>query len=86
MAAGTARQLHQADVVVLVINAVSPASVRPSPEGQRLHLVDRDALARWGTGSPDMGSASPTPARPQAPSTVLRTRPPARAPGAAAVG
>ncbi|MEC3994905.1 restriction endonuclease [Actinacidiphila sp. DG2A-62] len=48
---GTARQLHGADVVVLVTNGRFSANCRPLAKSQRLHLVDRRLLGMWASGS-----------------------------------
>ena len=49
---GTARQLHQADVVVLVTNGRFSSKCPDFARSQRLHLVDRNLLARWSAGTP----------------------------------
>ncbi|NJP43242.1 restriction endonuclease [Actinacidiphila epipremni] len=48
---GTARQLHGADVVVLVTNGRFSANCPPLAKSQRLHLVDRRLLGMWASGS-----------------------------------
>ncbi|NBM17978.1 restriction endonuclease [Streptomyces sp. GC420] len=48
---GTARQVHGADVVILVTNGRFTANCRPFAESQRLHLVDRHLLGEWAAGS-----------------------------------
>ncbi len=65
---GTARQLHNADVVVLVTNGRFSSKCPPLARSQRLHLVDRDVLARWGAGSPiwELLPQLPPPRRPTA--------------------
>ena len=47
---GTARQLHGADVVVLVTNGRFTSKCDPLARSQRLHLVDRRLLEQWATG------------------------------------
>lgn len=63
---GTARQLHQADVVVLVTNGRFSGKCPAFAHSQRIHLVDRDLLARWSAGTPvwDLLSQLPPPRRP----------------------
>ncbi|WP_098246185.1 restriction endonuclease [Streptomyces formicae] len=48
---GTARQLHGADVVVLVTNGRFSAKCAPLARSQQLHLVDRRTLTAWASGS-----------------------------------
>jgi len=48
---GTARQLHGADVVVLVTNGRFTTPCEPLAKSQRLHLVDRRILGEWAAGS-----------------------------------
>lgn len=48
---GTARQLHGADVVVLVTNGRFTSNCAPLARSQRLHLVDRGTLGAWAAGS-----------------------------------
>ncbi|MGR3939092.1 restriction endonuclease [Streptomyces sp. BRA346] len=48
---GTARQLHGADVVVLVTNGRFTSKCPPLARSQKLHLVDRRLLAEWAGGS-----------------------------------
>ncbi|MBL1099194.1 restriction endonuclease [Streptomyces coffeae] len=48
---GTARQLHGADVVVLVTNGRFTSKCPPLATSQRLHLVDRRLLGEWAGGS-----------------------------------
>lgn len=48
---GTARQLHGADVVVLVTNGRFSSGCPPLAASQRLHLVDRGLLGRWAGGA-----------------------------------
>jgi restriction system protein len=48
---GTARQLHGADVVVLVTNGRFSAPCAPLAKSQKLHLVDRHVLSEWAGGS-----------------------------------
>ncbi|MFF3159528.1 restriction endonuclease [Streptomyces sp. NPDC057910] len=47
---GTARQLHGADVVVLVTNGRFSAKCPPLAKSQKLHLVDRRVLGEWAAG------------------------------------
>ncbi|MEW2086092.1 restriction endonuclease [Streptomyces sp. NPDC005283] len=44
---GTARQLHGADVVVLVTNGRFTSGCPPLAKSQKLHLVDRNLLGEW---------------------------------------
>ncbi|MFE7528025.1 restriction endonuclease [Kitasatospora sp. NPDC057542] len=46
---GTARQVHHADVVVVVTNGTVTAPARAFARSQRIHCIDRDALVRWAT-------------------------------------
>lgn len=65
---GTARQLHGADVVVLVTNGRFTSGCAPLATSQKLHLVDRSLLGEWAaTGQPlwDLLRATP-PRRPTA--------------------
>ncbi len=48
---GTARQLHGADVVVLVTNGRFTSGCAPLARSQKLHLVDRRLLGTWAAGS-----------------------------------
>ncbi|SEO94758.1 restriction system protein [Actinacidiphila rubida] len=48
---GTARQLHGADVVVMVTNGRFTANCPPLAKSQKLHLVDRRLLGTWASGS-----------------------------------
>lgn len=48
---GTARQVHQADVAVIVTNGRFSAPALTFGRQQRLHLVDRQLLALWAAGS-----------------------------------
>jgi len=68
---GTARQVHQADVAVIVTNGRVTAPAVMFAQQQRLHVVDRETLATWASGSwPlwDLLRALPPPRRPTAPS------------------
>ncbi|MET9483524.1 restriction endonuclease [Streptomyces sp. NPDC006638] len=63
---GTARQVHGADVVVLVTNGRFSTKCAPFAASQRLHLVDRHMLGEWAaTGRPlwDLLRAVPPPRR-----------------------
>jgi restriction system protein len=48
---GTARPVHKADVVVVVTNGRFSSNAVPWGRKQRIHLVDRQLLGRWATGS-----------------------------------
>ncbi|MFE6027272.1 restriction endonuclease [Streptomyces niveus] len=48
---GTARQIHGADVAVIVTNGRVTAPAVAFAEQQRLHVVDRHTLAAWASGS-----------------------------------
>ncbi|GAA3503465.1 hypothetical protein GCM10019016_105750 [Streptomyces prasinosporus] len=48
---GTGRPVHRADVVVMVTNGRITRPGRAFARQQRLHLVDRQVLAQWATGS-----------------------------------
>lgn len=48
---GTARQLHGAEVVVVVTNGRYTRDAVPFGKSQRIHLVDRRTLAQWAAGS-----------------------------------
>ncbi|MFE5711987.1 restriction endonuclease [Streptomyces sp. NPDC056501] len=48
---GTGRPVHGGDVVVLVTNGRFTAPAVKFARSQRLHLVDRDLLREWATGS-----------------------------------
>ncbi|MFJ2768487.1 restriction endonuclease [Streptomyces sp. NPDC087300] len=64
---GTARQLHGADVVVLVTNGRFSARCAPLARSQQLHLVDRGTLATWAAGPRplwELLSRIPPPRRP----------------------
>ncbi|MBL3670727.1 restriction endonuclease [Streptomyces sp. M2CJ-2] len=66
---GTGRPVHQADVVVMVTNGRITQPGRAFARQQRLHLVDRQVLARWAAGSRplwDLLGAVPPPRRPTA--------------------
>ncbi|MET8221603.1 restriction endonuclease [Streptomyces hirsutus] len=66
---GTGRPVHQADVVVMVTNGRITQPGRAFAQQQRLHLVDRQVLARWAAGSRplwELLSAVPPPRRPTA--------------------
>ncbi|MFG3285600.1 restriction endonuclease [Streptomyces sp. NPDC048111] len=47
---GTARQLHGADVVVLVTNGRFSSKCAPLARSQHIHLVDRRVLGEWAAG------------------------------------
>lgn len=48
---GTARQVHGADVAVIVTNGRVTAPAVSFAKQQRLHVVDRQTLAMWAAGS-----------------------------------
>ncbi|MFF5932083.1 restriction endonuclease [Streptomyces sp. NPDC012508] len=48
---GTARQVHGADVALIVTNGRVTAPAVTFAQQQRLHVVDRHTLALWATGS-----------------------------------
>jgi restriction system protein len=48
---GTARQIHGADVVVMVTNGRFTRDALPFGRSQRIHLVDRALLGQWAAGS-----------------------------------
>ncbi|WP_052869061.1 restriction endonuclease [Streptomyces niger] len=64
---GTARQVHGADVAVIVTNGRVTAPAVTFAEQQRLHVVDRHTLAVWAAGSQPLWEllrAVPPPRRP----------------------
>ncbi|MFJ6636718.1 restriction endonuclease [Streptomyces sp. NPDC091376] len=64
---GTARQIHGADVAVIVTNGRVTAPAVAFAKQQRLHVVDRHTLAVWASGSRplwDLLRAVPPPRRP----------------------
>jgi restriction system protein len=64
---GTARQVHGADVAVIVTNGRVTAPAVTFAKQQRLHLVDRQTLAVWASGSRPLWEllrAVPPPRRP----------------------
>ncbi|MBO8191353.1 restriction endonuclease [Streptomyces oryzae] len=48
---GTARPVHNADVVVMLTNGRFTRDAVPFGRDQQMHLVDRHMLARWAAGS-----------------------------------
>ncbi|GGU73200.1 restriction endonuclease [Streptomyces albospinus] len=59
---GTARQIHGADVVVLVTNGRVTKTAWPWARDQKIHVVDRHALGEWASGSrPLWETLSPLP-------------------------
>ncbi|WP_255945267.1 restriction endonuclease [Streptomyces odontomachi] len=66
---GTARQVHGADVAVIVTNGRVTAPAVTFAKQQRLHVVDRHTLAVWASGSRPLWE-------------LLRTVPPPRKPTA----
>ncbi|WP_405984148.1 restriction endonuclease [Streptomyces sp. NBC_00872] len=68
---GTARQVHGADIAVIVTNARVTAPAVAFAEQQRLHVVDRHILGVWASGSRPLWEllrAVPPPRRPTGPS------------------
>ncbi|MFE4491929.1 restriction endonuclease [Streptomyces niveus] len=66
---GTARQIHGADIAVIVTNGRVTAPAVAFAEQQRLHVVDRHTLAAWASGSRPLWEllrAVPPPRRPTA--------------------
>ncbi|MER5612829.1 restriction endonuclease [Streptomyces sp. NPDC002215] len=65
---GTARQVHGADVAVIVTNGRVTAPAVAFAEQQRLHVVDRHTLSAWASGSRPLWElrAVPPPRRPTA--------------------
>ncbi|MFK0259632.1 restriction endonuclease [Streptomyces sp. NPDC090445] len=66
---GTARQVHGADVAVIVTNGRVTAPAVAFAEQQRLHVVDRHALGVWASGSQPLWEllrAVPPPRKPTA--------------------
>ncbi|MFD0210665.1 restriction endonuclease [Streptomyces hirsutus] len=66
---GTGRPVHQADVVVMVTNGRITQPGCAFARQQRLHLVDRQLLARWAAGPRplwELLGAVPPPRRPTA--------------------
>ncbi|MEV6393540.1 restriction endonuclease [Streptomyces sp. NPDC051907] len=66
---GTARQVHGADVAVIVTNGRVTAPAVAFAEQQRLHVVDRHTLGAWASGSRPLWEllrAVPPPRRPTA--------------------
>ncbi|MEV0011058.1 restriction endonuclease [Streptomyces sp. NPDC051840] len=64
---GTARQVHSADVAVIVTNGRVTGPAVAFAEQQRLHVVDRQTLALWAAGSRPLWAllrAVPPPRRP----------------------
>ncbi|WP_343243218.1 restriction endonuclease [Streptomyces sp. SID12501] len=64
---GTGRPVHRADVVVMVTNGRITQPGRIFARQQRLHLVDRQLLGSWASGSQplwELLSALPPPRRP----------------------
>ncbi|MEU7037365.1 restriction endonuclease [Streptomyces sp. NPDC046237] len=64
---GTARQVHGADIALIVTNGRVTAPAVTFAQQQRLHVVDRHTLAVWATGSRPLWEllrAVPPPRRP----------------------
>lgn len=70
---GTARQVHGADVAVIVTNGGVTARAVAFAGQQRLHVVDRHTLAVWASGSP-VGALAGRPPAPQAGRALLLRR------------
>ncbi|MGO4418068.1 restriction endonuclease [Streptomyces sp. MCAF7] len=68
---GTARQLHGADVVVMVTNGRFSSKCPPLAKSQKLHLVDRRLLAEWAGGSRPLWELLQRLPPPRRPSTLL---------------
>ncbi len=66
---GTARQVHGADIAVIVTNGRVTAPAVAFAKQQRLHVVDRHTLAAWASGSRPLWEllrAVPPPRKPTA--------------------
>lgn len=66
---GTARQVHSADIAVIVTNGRVTAPAVAFAKQQRLHVVDRHTLAVWASGSRPLWEllrAVPPPRKPTA--------------------
>ncbi len=66
---GTARQIHGADVAVVLTNGRFSSKAVPWGRQHRIHLVDRRALGEWAAGSRplwDLLDRIPPPRRPTA--------------------
>ncbi|MFI9580416.1 restriction endonuclease [Streptomyces sp. NPDC052236] len=66
---GTARQVHGADVAVVLTNGRFSSKAIPWGREQRIHLVDRRVLGEWAAGSRplwDLLDRIPPPRRPKA--------------------
>ncbi|MFE7355589.1 restriction endonuclease [Streptomyces sp. NPDC057543] len=66
---GTARQVHGADIAVIVTNGRATAPAVAFAKQQRLHVVDRHTLAVWASGSRPLWEllrAVPPPRKPTA--------------------
>jgi restriction system protein len=64
---GTGRQIHDGDVLVMLTNGRFSAPALDFATSQRLHLVDRNLLAQWASGSRPLWEllrALPPPRRP----------------------
>lgn len=64
---GTARQVHGADIAVIVTNGRVTGPAGDFAKQQRLHIVDRHTLAEWAAGSRplwDLLRAVPPPRKP----------------------
>ncbi|WP_411144576.1 restriction endonuclease [Streptomyces sp. x-80] len=67
---GTARQLHGADVVVLVTNGRFSAPCAPLAKSQRLYLVDRRILGEWAASSRPLWELLPRLPAPRKPDSL----------------
>ncbi|MFF3312995.1 restriction endonuclease [Streptomyces sp. NPDC002952] len=67
---GTGRPVHKGDVVVLVTNGRITQPGRDFARQQRLHLVDRQTLAQWATGSRPLWQLLPMLPPPRKPTTL----------------
>ncbi|MGW2987119.1 restriction endonuclease [Streptomyces sp. KCTC 0041BP] len=66
---GTARQVHGADIAVIVTNGRVTAPAVAFAKQQRLHVIDRHALGEWASGSRPLWEllrSVPPPRRPTA--------------------
>ncbi|MBO0657186.1 restriction endonuclease [Streptomyces triculaminicus] len=66
---GTARQIHGADIAVILTNGRFTSKAIPWGKDHRIHLVDRRVLAEWAAGSRplwDLLDRIPPPRRPTA--------------------
>lgn len=66
---GTARPVHHADVVVMLTNGRFTRDAIPFSRSQKIHLVDRQTLARWAAGSWPLWELLPRVPAPRRPSS-----------------